>query len=181
MNHNLEIEYKILVNQKQFDLICALYPNAVFKRQMNVYYDTIHNDLRKNHCAMRIRDKGDEHLFTLKAPGEKDGKMEFEKLLSENSCNALKDEEIIKTLSSYIDCFDFVEIGRLVTYRASIDLEFAELCLDVNIYNDQIDYEIEYEWKQDHDGLTKFNEILSNIGLTFTSNCKSKVARCLNS
>lgn len=181
MNNNLEIEYKLLVDRRQFEKICSLYPNAIFKRQMNVYYDTLNSDLRKNHCAMRIRDKGDEHLFTLKAPGEKDGKLEFEKLLSENSVHALEDSEIKELVSRYITNFDFVETGRLVTYRASIDLEYAELCLDVNLYNDIVDFEIEYEWKNDHDGRTCFNEILASAGLVYTSNCKSKVARCLES
>lgn len=179
MKNNLEIEYKLLVNSKQFEKLCACYPQAVFIRQMNIYYDTANHDLKSAKCAMRIRDKNGEHLFTFKAPGERNGKLEFEKNLNENSIDALKDSEIQTLLSKYISNFDIIEIGRLVTYRAVIEIDHAELCLDVNLYNDKIDFEIEYEWKDEHDGLTCFNKILSQIGLSYIKNCKSKIARCL--
>ena len=42
------------------------------------------------------------------------------------------------------------------------------------------DYEIEYEYTSDHDGIHFFNSILEKYGLKWTKNCPSKIARALN-
>ena len=60
-----------------------------------------------------------------------------------------------------------------------IDTGQAELCFDYNEYGDNSDYEIEYEYKTEHDGKNKFNEILLEIGLHYEKNCSSKIARAL--
>ena len=80
--------------------------------------------------------------------------------------NIILDKEETKTLDNG-DIFSVFES------------EFAELCFDINYYNDKIDYEIEYEYKANHDGFTLFNSILSSIDLPYTKNCKSKIQRAL--
>ena len=42
-------------------------------------------------------------------------------------------------------------------------------------------YEIEYEYLREHDGISKFNEILAHVNLTYEKNCITKLGRMLNS
>ena len=41
-------------------------------------------------------------------------------------------------------------------------------------------YEIEYEYTSDNDGIHFFNSILEKYGLKWIKNCPSKIARAMN-
>ena len=41
------------------------------------------------------------------------------------------------------------------------------------------EYEIEYEYKQPHDGLSVFQKLLSHVQLVYEKNCTSKIQRAL--
>ena len=180
MINNLEIEYKILVTKAQFEKLSAMYPNKKFILQINTYYDTKNQDLKKQKCAMRIREKENRFLITLKTPSEK-GHHEFECYVSENSSDAIKQSEIYQILDQLNIHDELISIGTCVTDRAVIELEKAELCFDINYYNSITDYEIEYEQTIDHDGIKEFNQILSKIQLVYENNCPSKIKRTLES
>ena len=60
------------------------------------------------------------------------------------------------------------------------EFEHGELCLDKTDYKNHTDYEIEYEYTSDHDGIHFFNSILKKYDLKWIKNCPSKIARALN-
>jgi len=176
MKPNIEKEYKILVTQEQFEKLLQDYPQAIFHKQMNTYYDTKDHAIRKAHCAMRIREVDQIYLFTLKKH-TKEGVMEYETKVAENDPVIFKQPEI-KALLDEISIKDPIQkITTLTTYRAVIDTGNAELCFDYNEYGNRKDFEIEYEYKKDHDGKTAFNQILSSVGLVYHKNCTSKIKR----
>lgn len=180
MNKNIEKEYKILVTKEDFYTLLKKYPEAVFKEQINTYYDTKNMDIRKAHGAMRIRRCDDCFIFTLKMHS-KEGLLEFEKEVKENSAAVFLDSEIQALLSSYGISGSIHPLTTLTTQRAMIKTGLAELCFDISTYNGFTDYEIEYEYKQEHDGLRVFNEILQAVHLTYEKNCTSKIKRALQS
>ena len=180
MINNLEIEYKILVSKEQFMQLSDLYPDKVFVLQTNTYYDTENLDLRNQKCAMRIREKNNTFLITLKTPARQ-GHHEYECFVDENSPQMFEISEIREILNQLHIHKPIVEIGRCATKRAVVKTDKAELCFDINEYNNIIDYEIEYEQTCDHNGKEEFNKILSLIGLKFEKNCTSKIKRTLNS
>lgn len=180
MNNNIEKEYKILVTKEQFNTLYKHFNQPLFYSQTNVYYDTCNYDIRNAKGAMRIRDINKDHIFTLKMHSSK-GLLEYEKNLPSNSIECFEDEEISSLLNQYHIQGPFHEIGNLKTERAIYYTEYAELCFDINTYNGIVDYEIEYEYKKDHDGLTVFQNILSIVNIVYTSNCISKIQRALNS
>ena len=179
MINNIEVEYKILVSKENFDKLSNLYPNKTFNKQVNTYYDTKNNDLRRMHCGMRIREKDNKFLITLKVPTLR-GHEEFECYVQENSANMFKTSDIHLILEKLGIHEDVIAIGECTTYRAVIETDKAELCFDINEYNGITDYEIEYEQTCDHDGITEFNKILSQVGLTYFRNCPSKIKRTLD-
>lgn len=179
MNKNIEKELKLLVSEKQFNCLCKEYEPLNFILQVNQYYDTKDHTIEKKKGAMRIRTKDNKHIFTLKLY-ENNDLLEYECEVNENSIIALNKPEIMQLLSSYHITGPFIKTASLKTKRAILVNEDAELCFDINEYNNFIDYEIEYEYKRNHDGYQKFNELLSKADLHYESNCKSKIARALN-
>lgn len=181
MKINIEKEYKLLVSKAEFYKLLAMYPNAVFKTQINTYYDTEFNDIRnaKGACRIRQMDNG-IYIFTLKMHSNK-GLLEFEKNVTGNDSSIFLDEEIVRILKDYDINGPVHKIASLRTKRAVIVSEDAELCFDINEYNGHHDFEIEYEYKREHDGLLVFNNILSTISQKYKENCDSKIKRALDS
>lgn len=180
MNKNIEREYKVLVNKDQFERLLTKYPTMEFIKQVNTYYDTEDLQIQKMHGAMRIREKCNSYLFTMKLQSE-EGLLEFECEVKENSCQVFQTTEILDLLKNYQIQGPFIKLTKLTTYRAVYETNEAELCFDYSIYNGQEDYEIEYEYKKDHDGQTIFSQILNDIGVTYQRNCTSKIKRALDS
>lgn len=180
MVNNLEIEYKLLISHDEFEKLSSFFPKKTFIRQTNTYYDTRSEELKKQGCALRIREKEGKFLITLKTPAAS-GHHEYECYVDENNASVFKNCEIKNILDGLHLIDDFIETGQCVTDRAVFELDQAELCFDINFYNGITDYEIEYEQMTPHDGITEFNKILALINKTFIKNCDSKVKRTLNS
>lgn len=180
MNKNIEKEYKILVTKDQFSTLLKNYPEAKFIEQINTYYDTENMDIRNARGAIRIRQITDTFIFTLKMHSE-EGLLEFEKEVNANHISIFEDVEIQELLSTYGISGNIKEITTLTTQRAMIKTEDAELCFDMSMYNGITDYEIEYEYKKDHDGRTIFNALLASVGLHYEKNCTSKIKRAISS
>ena len=83
MKMNIEKEYKILVTKAQFFTLLQQYPNAAFHKQINTYYDTVDGRIRQHCGAMRIRQKQNTYLFTLKLPAQ-EGLREYEMPVATN-------------------------------------------------------------------------------------------------
>ena len=54
MKSNVETELKILLTEDQFKTLCASY-DLTFVKQVNTYFDTEDDQLKKKKCSMRIR------------------------------------------------------------------------------------------------------------------------------
>lgn len=178
MKMHIEKEYKILVSKHQFETLLKKYPEAVFHKQINSYYDTSSCQVRQQVGAMRIRELNGQFIFTLKQHTD-DGVLEHEMIVHENSVSVFKEGEVQQLLHSLHIEDEIQMIATLTTYRAVIDTGKAELCFDYNEYGNTSDYEIEYEYKMEHDGKTELNKILKTIGLHYEKNCASKIARAL--
>lgn len=181
MNKHVEKEYKMLVSREQFDNLCSLYETLDFVTQINTYYDTVNRDIEHHKGAMRIRERNGKFLFTLKMIQEGlDGLRECECEVSENSVYALQSEEIKKLLEEYGINGEIVPLTTLTTRRAVVETDNAELCFDISTYGNHTDYEIEYEFKQPHDGLAVFQKLLDHASLVYEHNCTSKIQRALS-
>ena len=173
MEHAIETELKVLLTREEFDHLASFYQPLNFVRQHNYYY--VSQDV--SHYAFRIRTREDETLFTLKAKvnGETD---EYEKILT---VPLEQDQDVLDTLASFGQFPPFRVFGELITDRAMVVTEYAELCFDINSYNGITDYEIEYEVKKGHDYKKAFKAILKQAGITYRKNKLSKYVRCMKS
>ena len=180
MNTNLEREYKVLLTMEQFEALNEQQNQWVVVRQINTDYDTKDLQIRKQKGSMRIRERAGSFLFTLKLH-QGDGLMEYEKLLPCNDVSALEDSEIKELLKQFDIKEDIIAITSLITDRAIVETDVAEICFDHNFYNGHEDYEIEYEYKTAHQGLAEFQKLLDPIHVTYEKNCTSKSKRAIQS
>lgn len=180
MNTNIEKEYKVLLNQEQFMTLSALYPDLSFRKQVNTYYDTADMKIRSIRGAMRIRKIDDYYIFTLKL-FKGDDLFEYECEVKENSPAVFLQDEIRELLDQHELHGPFHELTTLTTYRGMVCTPDAEICFDKSYYNNQMDYEIEYEYKREHDGLRVFQQILDHVSINYEKNCTSKIRRAIDS
>lgn len=180
LDKNIEKEFKVLLTEKEFTYLYDLYPSLDIKKQINTYYDTIDYTIFKSHGAMRIREKDSHFIFTFKKVTNA-GLLEYECEVSDNNSKVFMANDIKNLLISYDLQGPFYEVTSLITYRAVFDYGFAELCFDKNEYNGITDFEIEYEYKKEHDGIPFFQKILDNIDVKYEKNCNSKIQRALQS
>lgn len=142
MKTNLEIEYKTLITQTEFERIQAAFPFAQAQVQTNVYFDTPEGALFDKKMMCRIRIIDNRYEFTLKIP-QTDGVMEFEYQLDSLSL----DHPAIRTYfeSLNLDALLLKETTRSETHRQIYEDTYGEWCLDETNFSHHKDYEIEYE------------------------------------
>ena len=180
MYNQIERELKCLLTKEQHKKIMNSYEFPIEIHQSNTYYDTQDGYLKKMKSAMRIRTINDTYIFTLKIRTDDITLIELEKEVKDNVIeHAFEDEEIQGWLQQYKVPTEVEKIVDFSTVRKLQVLENAELCLDETNFYGTIDYELEYEYTKDHDGIQEFNHILAPFGLSYEKNCPSKVARAV--
>ncbi|MFV0255313.1 MAG: CYTH domain-containing protein [Erysipelotrichaceae bacterium] len=169
---NLEIEYKCLVSLSDYQKIVNHFASEIKTiTQINTYYQDLDNNISKLKGTLRKREFSNTSIFTLKIPSKK-GLLEYEVETTD-----IENEELNKLLNKYQLSQPLKVIGQLKTIRRKVILAQGELCLDENHYNNKIDYEIEYECTEKHDGKKAFITILKELDINYTENLISKYLR----
>lgn len=181
MFNQIERELKVLVSKEKFEEITKSYDFSNPWKQTNTYFDTADKDIKSLGGAMRIRTIGDKKYFTLKIRIDPITLHEYEKEIQCDSIKDIQDEEILGWISKLNINKEFIPTTTFDTYRRIVEMDNAELCADMTVFDGSYtDYEIEYEYKTDHDGVKEFNHILNKYDLAYEKNCPSKVARAFN-
>ena len=180
MYDNIEKELKLLINKQVYDNIMNSYDFHKSIIQTNTYFDTANQDVKKQHGAVRIRTIENKKIFTLKIKKDEYTHYEFEKEISAENINEIEDPEILNWFNQYRIPKNLHPTANFTTLRNVYEFENGELCLDKTTFKNHIDYEIEYEYTSDHDGIQFFNSILDQYGLKLQKNCPSKIARAMN-
>lgn len=180
MQDTIERELKILVSKEKYNKLLNSYPFSQPWKQTNTYYDTRDGLIKQKNGALRIRQIGNQHIFTLKIKTDSITHIELEKVIDCDVIKDIKDKEILGWLKEYEIPMNVLPIISFTTIRQIVELENAELCADFTDYGNHADYEIEYEYKTEHDGIQAFNQILTTIDLLYKKNCSSKIARAFD-
>lgn len=177
MNKGIELEYKVLVSEEQFQTLLQAYPPQEHRVQINHYYDYPDFSVMKSRQVLRIREFTDSFEFTLKMLDENNTLFEFNKQLPSNS---MDDPEIRSFLESHgIDYSNLKELAYLKTERSIYNDGYGELCFDINTYGNKKDYEIEYEMiRETPDFMERFQNIIKKADIQYQPSLP-KVIRCL--
>lgn len=165
MKQNLEIEYKTILNESSYEKIQQAWNFSDGQKQVNVYLDTLNDDLfkQKKMCRLRLTDIIE---FTLKTP-QRDGVMEHELIL--DSFDITQNSIINDLLSdNNINVNDLVEVARSYTLRKTFDDQYGTWCLDFTEFDHGSDYEIEYElFEYNENAFDHYLKTLENFGIEY--------------
>lgn len=178
--NNLERELKIMLTKEQYDQIRSDISFDRCYRQTNTYYDTPDQKLKQMGGAFRIRQLPDHSVITLKLPSDAITKQEYEYPTKATSPETLSKEELQLLQEKAGIQPPLRQTASFTTLRCEKKLEHAELCLDQTDFGSVTDYELEYEYSDDHNGIRVFNQFLSRYGLKFEKNRLSKLGRAIS-
>lgn len=173
MAQEIEIEYKVLLTKKEYENIASSLPfptNSV--NQVNYYFETKQFDFKKQHSALRVREKNNKYTLTLKQPHVEGILETHDKITEEEYKNWLNGNP---TPTVHVGKqLDYMEIpieqikyfGSLSTERKSFKAEDILYVLDKSTYNGKIDYELEIEAPSQEKGREAFNQLIQNYRIT---------------
>ena len=75
----------------------------------------------------------------------------------------------------------FITDYSLTTTRYEISTPDGLICVDYNVYNNIIDYELEYEVLDYKKGIQAFLDFINQYHLDYSRNCMSKINRVITS
>ena len=171
MSQNIEIEFKNMLTQEEFQLLrihFKIVPEQ-FKKQINHYFDTNSFSLKDKGSALRIREKGSSFEMTLKQPAEQ-GLLETNQMLTARqaqdalSSGKLPEGEVKYAVTKLIsDSKSLNYFGSLTTVRAEFEYKDGLLVLDHSYYLNTEDYELEYEVTNESEGYKVFSKLLEEL------------------
>lgn len=188
MSQSVEIEYKNMLDESKYTMLCQEFDNQETEilDMTNYYFDTKTSSLRDNRIALRIRVLEDKIEVTLKTP-VKDGKLETTDTFSPTEFHSdnpieliTKAESVIKKLrENDVTPSDLIQIGWLRTLRHETPLPIGLLAVDQSWYENGHDFELELEVSDAVTGKAAFKQLLKEYDIP-KNKSKNKLKRMLN-
>ncbi|MEH7459425.1 CYTH domain-containing protein [Bacillus sp. JJ1127] len=182
MTQEIEIEFKNMVTQEEFQTLCKAFSIQSFTKQVNHYFETPHFSLKEAGSALRIRHKNGAYTLTLKQPAET-GLLETHQTLTEQEAHLMMETAqiitgpVAKELHELqIPVSTLAYMGSLTTERAEIPFKGGTLVFDHSFYYNHDDYELEYEVQDEPTGKAAFLHLLNQYHIP-VRHTKNKVQR----
>ncbi|MFA6796624.1 MAG: CYTH domain-containing protein [Bacilli bacterium] len=190
MNNNVEIEAKVLLTKKQY---LKVYESLKAEKgieiinQTNFYIDSRDRILKENDIALRIREKRDEYILTVKTPMS-EGLLEKNQILDSKEAiemiefNKFPKGEVAEFLELLdIDLSKLVVLAKMSTKRTTIEKKDIRerISLDANYYGNKVDYELEVDKTAMALAEKRIEEILKPLNIKYKLNTVSKQTRAL--
>ncbi len=189
MATNIEIEAKVLINEKEYNNVLDIFKSKIIKTytQTNYYIDTDNLDLKKIGVGLRIRELDGRYTLTLKAPMsegllEKDEHLSLDVFKAFQKSNLFPEAHIADFIRMLgVDTKELKIQTSLVTLRNEVSYEDAtyEFSVDKNTYNDVVDYELEMAGASLSKAKEKLKAICIRTNTFYKDNLKSKETRAL--
>ncbi len=181
----IEIEFKNLLNETEYLSVIQFFQinQHSFFEQVNIYYDTLKGDLKKQKAALRVRQVNNKFILTLKQKQQFDNieyeqeitSSQFDNLLNDFPNGIVKDE----LNSREIDISALTLITKFTTVRAECNYKDGIIMVDKTIFKTHTDYEIEYEVTNYEVGEKIFNSLLTTLSIPKRKTA-TKIARAFN-
>ncbi|ASK60793.1 adenylate cyclase [Virgibacillus phasianinus] len=173
MTQEIEIEYKNLLTKDEYNRLLHAFPfPETGTRQTNYYFETSDFSLKAKGAALRIREKNEKYVLTLKEP-HPDGLLESHDSLTAAEAESwitgmpIEKEQVSNQLKYLgIKVNDLIYYGSLQTERHELKHQGTLLVLDYSTYNGISDYELEIEAGSRTDGLNMLHTILDDYAVT---------------
>ncbi|WDH76842.1 MULTISPECIES: CYTH domain-containing protein [Exiguobacterium] len=182
MTQEVEIEFKSMLTKKEYETLLQTYKlEDQVRWQANDYFDTPSFQLKEKGAALRIREKKQGQVLTLKQPNDV-GLLETHATITEAEAEDLfkygiiHDDQMKQALAPFQLSAPLEHLGRLETHRAEHQMKDGLLVLDESHYLETTDYEIEFEVTNEEAGRRAFERLLAEHGLPYRP-AKNKIVR----
>lgn len=180
----MEIEAKNLLTEAEFNKLLTVFSiqQEEFISQSNHYFETKDLALKKNNCALRIREKEGKFTLTLKQQRENAVLETHQRLSLAEKNKLIEGEELVEgevkaeLTRLKIDLSTLAFLGTLKTERVEIDYKNGLLVFDKSYYFNCIDYELEYEGASFDTVWANFKDLLATHHIPIRE-MKHKIAR----
>lgn len=185
MSQQYEIEFKNQLTKEQYIELLKEFEikEKAIQRQINHYLDTEKWHLKNCSSALRIREKGNKIVCTLKEKTANHTHLETTDILTEEQRDAIlagNDFEAPsvkeRLLQLNVPIKDLRAFGSITTDRIEIPYVGGTLVLDRSFYLHQEDYEVEYETNDVEVGNKEFLQFLQQRNIDFLP-ADNKIAR----
>ncbi|MET3683366.1 uncharacterized protein YjbK [Alkalibacillus flavidus] len=168
----IEIEFKNLLTEEEYKQLVADYmTNIEAAKQVNIYFETDDFQLKNAGAALRIREKANAYIATLKQPAE-NGLLETHDTLNDESFQSWCRNEISlgENIQRQLDALgikasDLRHKGQLTTYRYECHDGDMIVVLDKSDYNGVSDYELEIEAPEVDRGKAYYHNVLAHYNI----------------
>lgn len=173
MSKIIEQEYKTLISQDQYKEIKAFlkdnYPTQTII-QHNAYYDRPDQALKEAKAAFRLRNFSNSSEWTLKQARTELESLEISQanpspleVKTEIPAQAIQETAILQFFQDHaIKLEDLRLTYQMLTKRLVVQLDQAEICLDLTQFGNFEDYELELEFSSDS-GAKIWNNLLKQF------------------
>lgn len=183
MSQHIEIEFKTMLTESEFKHLLEKLP---FPKQpilqINHYFETDSFTLKKHGSALRIREKGEKYILTLKEPHE-EGLLETNDLLTKEVAQKWFEgtptpaEHVSERLQLLgVEESELQYLGSLTTERYTYEENGIHYMLDKSFYHNIVDYELEIEAPSRSAGLQALQDVLKEQNIT-ERKAEPKIAR----
>ncbi|MGO4937219.1 CYTH domain-containing protein [Fundicoccus sp. Sow4_H7] len=185
MSIQIEKEIKTMLSQNDFNRLQSFFSlNSIEPiKQVNIYFDTLDQQLKKKKAAFRLRLFDNTSEWTIKQTQSELTAIEITKendqRLDENiklSKDILGSEISAFFEKEAIDIDQLEKTIQLTTLRWNIEVDDGLLALDQSTYYDQVDYELELETSNLVEGQIYLDKLLKQLDIPFQKADK-KIAR----
>lgn len=186
MANAVEIEAKVLLDDKEYEHLLKKLPLKQHVIQTNWYIDSADRELEhaSTRMGLRIRFVNGEYTLTLKAPMA-EGLLEKEELLGPSEAEQMIKKDLFPKggIADFLGTLDvdvkkLKTLAKLETERYYGLVDKCKVSLDKNTYLGKVDYELEVDSDSMGTAQKEAKEILKGRKVEFNS--LSKQARALN-
>lgn len=184
MSQEIEIEFKNLLTKNEFNQLKKVFQidENDFILQENHYFDTPQFSLKELGAALRIRNKKNQFVLTLKEPA-KIGLLETHQALTNEEAQTiitsgnLPEGPVVAQLHKLeVAVQTITYFGSLTTSRAEKNYKNGLIVLDYSRYLNIEDYELEYEVQDEEKGKEAFHQLLNEYSIPIRQT-KNKIRR----
>ncbi|TFD99296.1 CYTH domain-containing protein [Jeotgalibacillus salarius] len=168
MSQELEIEFKNLLTEYEYQQLYSDFKMHEPMNQINHYFDTPLFHLKEARSALRVREKNGTLMLTLKQPvdegiletHQKISKLDLDDMLSGGGLIGGEVSDMLKLMN--IPQQEMIHFGSLQTRRSETAYKNGLLVLDHSTYLGNEDYELEYEVSSYEAGKEIFLSLLTS-------------------
>lgn len=183
MQKSIEVEFKTLLTEEEYEKLMTKFKGNRIDLQTNHYFDTPRFSLKALDASLRVRQREFLELTLKRKKGY--SMQEATTQIDDNTFEQMRENGIMpegdikNELSSLIGDQKIMNFMSLSTYRMFFPYKNGVLFIDKSTYCGTTDYELEYEAQSYHAGKKEFVEIINNLGIQYKKSDK-KIKRAYN-